>query len=351
MLPFIQRTNLIRYLVVWRVNRALVRRPRYLPSEISLVLGSIIANRLPTQTARRWHKALAPWEAYQTETNSSKTKKVLLPPPPDAAWPIETVLFAYPGKQNYGPGELILWELKFLGKEANHGYFLEILLPAMEEAGSTSDPQWYRPHSLWGRFDIQAVYAARGSRWEPVVHDGRLDLSYRASPTQWAEGLTFGADTENTYKYLTWLTPFDLTPQPAETGPLPFPSTDEGSLKPPPRQKKIGSEKAPTLQNILEACLARMTVLLPGKHNTPGDVWQALSPEEQATLQQAIEQIYHLPIHRQEIKPVPRDWPGRWIGSQTLPVVPPAIIPYLELASILHLGRQTHFGCGTFMIS
>ncbi|MEW5956499.1 MAG: hypothetical protein AB1801_02160 [Chloroflexota bacterium] len=350
MSAFIQRINLIRYLVVWRVNRALVRRPRYLPAEISLVLGTIIANRLPTQAARPWHKALAPWETHQTETALSKTKKGPLPPIPDAAWPIETVLFAYPGKQNYGPGELILWELKFLGEAANHGYFLETLLPAMEEAGSTSDPQWYRPHSLWGRFDIQAVYAARGSRWEPLVRDGRLDLSYRASPTQWAEGLTFGANPEHIYKHLTWLTPFDLTPQPAETGPLPFPSTAADALKPPPRPKSR-SKRAPTLQSILEACLARMAVLLPGKHNTPGHVWQALSPEEQAALQQAIEQVYHLPVRRQEIKPVPSDWPGRWIGSQTLPAIPPAILPYLELASILHLGRQTHFGCGTFMVS
>jgi len=32
--------------------------------------------------------------------------------PPDASWPVEAVLFCYPGKRAYGEEELILTELK-----------------------------------------------------------------------------------------------------------------------------------------------------------------------------------------------------------------------------------------------
>jgi hypothetical protein len=94
-----------------------------------------------------------------------------------------------------------------------------------------------------------------------------------------------------------------------------------------------------------------MSSLLPGKHHTPDDVWDALSAAERASFQAILEQASHIPVHHKKLKRAPKSWPGRWIGTQTFASIPHPIIPYLELASILHIGKQTHFGCGTFAIS
>lgn len=336
MWPFISPINLIRYLFVWRVNSSLVWLPRCLSAEISLVLGTIIADRLPTHEARHWRKALASSGEYGEDMKEPKT----VPPAlgqveGEALWPIEAVLFVYPGKRSYGRGELILWELKLMGDSADHGLFLEVILPAMEEAATTSDPRWHYLNSPWGRFDIHSVYVARGSHWEPIVQEGKLDLHYHASPVQWAEGLTFDAGAERVFDRLTWLTPFDLSER------------KMSSL----RRKRIPSCEVPTLQMILESLIVRMSLLLPGKHNTPDDVWNSLDAEERSSLRATVEQAATIPVHHHVIRRAPRNWPGRWIGTQTFPSIPSSIVPYLELASILHIGRQTHFGCGTFAIA
>jgi hypothetical protein len=44
----------------------------------------------------------------------------------------------------------------------------------MEAAATTSDERWRQSRTLWGRFDVQAIYVARGVRWEPVVADGGM---------------------------------------------------------------------------------------------------------------------------------------------------------------------------------
>jgi len=344
MWPFIKPIKLIRYLLVWRVNSPLIRRPRWLSTELSLGLGTLIANRLPTRQARPWRQALAAWDKCGGPSLIGKKKPRTLP---KVSWPMETVLFAYPGKLTYGPGELILWELKLMGESADHGLFLEVILPALEEAGGVSDPQWQRKHGLWGRFDIHAVYVARGRRWEPVVSDGRLDLNYRATPIQWAEGLTFDLDPERIFDRLTWLTPFDLVNDGTSASGRQRPSTRSGQRG----KKKIAPHQVPTLQSILESLIARMSLLLPGKCHTPDDVWDTLSAEEKSSLQAVMEQASLVPSRHTRLEPAPKHWPGRWIGTQTFASIPHPIIPYLELASILHIGKQAHLGCGTFMIS
>ncbi len=327
MWSFIEPINLIRYLCVWRVNRALVRLPAYLPGELSAVLGAIIAERLPTSQARAWQNALAQ-------------------SPSVSRWPVETVLFAYPGKQYYGPGEPILWELKLLGPHADHSFFLEVILPAMEAASHTSDARWYQANTLWGRFDIQAIYVARGGQWEPLVSDGRLDTRCRVQPMQWAEGLSFTPPPTVTrsHKTLTWLTPVDLRPPPTPFGSLNTPSVEVEADQADPEVP------VPTLQFLLEALLVRVAQLTPGKYTTPGDVWQRLSPDEQAALWDAVIKADH--INLRQVKPAvaPPGWPGGWLGEQTFAAMPASLLPYLELGSILHLGRQTHLGCGTFVI-
>jgi hypothetical protein len=338
MWPFIKPISLIRYLFVCRVNRSLVRLPSTLSLELSRVLGTIIANRLPTQQARHWYKALAPWEQAGHSTPGRKKIKVV----PETSWPIESVLFAYPGKMAYGQGELILWELKLMGEDADHGFFLEVILPAVEEASSTSDPQWHRQNELWGRFDIHSVYVTRGPHWEPVVKAGQLDLSYQATPVQWAEGLDFTErphlrkdGTKRIFDRLTWITPFDLGKK------------DQVGRS--HRRKKAAP--APTLHSLLEALISRMSELLPGKYSTADDVWKGLSEEERALLQGTMEQGARVPIRSQALRTAPKKWRGCRIGSQTFASIPHSFLPYLELASILHIGKKTHFGCGTFAIT
>jgi hypothetical protein len=342
MWSFIEPINLIRYLCVWRVNRALVRLPAYLPTELSQVLGAIIAGRLPTRQAGLWLKTLA-----------AETLTGLLEP----TWPVESVLFAYPGKRYYGPGEPIFWELKLLGHQADHSFFLEVILPAMEAAGQTTDPRWYQSNTLWGRFDIQAIYVARGSRWEALVSDGRLDTRYQAEPMQWAEGLSFTPSPEDnrSFKSLTWLTPVDLRPSPAPSGSLTIPPAKPEPVTMRPHQQMRAHEDdveipIPTLQLILEALLARVAQLTPGKYTTPGDVWNMLPPDEQAVLWDAVAQADEINLRRSEAQPIPTGWPSGWLGEQTFAPIPASLLPYLELAAILHLGRHTHLGCGTFVM-
>ncbi len=348
MWSFLNQISLTRYLFVCRVNRSMVRLPKGMSVQLSLALSDTITNRLPTAEVRLWRKALTPWAEYkgspqsQTKNISSGKKKKgkKTSSIPEITWPVETILFVHPGKAFYSPGELILWELKLFGERGDHGFFLEVILPALEELGSSSNSPWYEQNSLWGRFDIQAVYAARGIQWEPVVSDGRLNLRYRATANQWSEGLTFGFDIKERFRNLTWLTPFNFVPSSN--------SLDSSNL--PPIPKNIPSGELPTLHNLLETLIARVAQLLPGKYTTPDDVWSMMSTQEQLSLTSTLEQAKKSRNQSHTLKPAPPEWPGRWIGKQTFSTIPHSTIPYLELASILHLGRQTHFGCGTFIL-
>jgi hypothetical protein len=334
MWDFLNSVNLIRYLIVWRVNSTLVRLPRYLPTELSQVIGTLIAERLPTQQAHDWRKALG-LDAAASDT-ARQPPSALSPQPPVKEWPIESVLFAYPGKRAFGQGEIILWELKLLGNSADHGLFLEVILPALEAAASTTDPRWHQPRSLWGRFDIHAVYAARGAQWEPLVSEGRLNLDYRADPRQWAEGLTLGLKESSPFRRLTWLMPFDLGAPTSEPC-----ASEENHPRP----------NAPTMQNIVDALMERMVLFLPAKRPTVEQVWARLSPKEQTDLWLALQETQPASAQGVALEPPPKGWPGRWIGTQTFKTISARLTPYLELASILHIGKQTHLGCGTLLLN
>jgi len=108
--------------------------------------------------------------------------------------------------------------------------------------------------------------------------------------------------------------------------------------------------QAPTLPNILEALMQRVGALLPGKPSNIEDVLSRLSAAERASFEQAREQAARVRLRSSELGPAPKFWPGRWIGAQTFSSVPAALTPYLALASILHIGKHTHFGCGTFVL-
>lgn len=329
--------KLIRYLVALRVNGPLVRLPGCLSAELSLTLGTLIAGRLPTREAGPWRKALA---LCQEEDGEASPPAPRGPEAcPESLWPIEAVLYVYPGKLAYGQGEMILWELKLFGESADHGFFLEVVLPALEEGGYTSDPRWRSRNRLWGRFDIHAVYVARGARWEPLVRDGRLNLRYRPGPGQWAEGLSLNPVSDRTFNCLSWLSPFDLR----EGGGEDSVPAEEGG--------RAASGETPSLLRILEALIFRVETLITGRRDVSWDIQGVLTPEERSQLQDDLEQARGVSLRFKRLKPAPKNWPGRWTGTQVFDFIPPSLTPYLELASILHVGRQTHFGCGTFALS
>jgi hypothetical protein len=392
MWPATSQVSLLRYLVVWRVNAAFVQLPRCLPADISRVLGTLIAERLPTQQAKPWRKALAGWGLLNvpdaaaarslgpnpgtSTANAAKPAKSKKPtgrrPAADEVrapslsagaypvWPIESVLWPYPGKRAYGQGEPILWELKLLGAAADHGLFLEVILPAMEAAATASDERWHQSRGLWGRFDVQAIYAARGPCWEPFVTGGRLDLAYRPTPAQWAEGLTFEPDSKRRYHRLNWLTPFDFGMRNADGGMrnadggmrmADFGSDSEPDIPksemPETEGHAVRNPKSspPSLRAILDAYMARLASLILGKWATAEQAWAQLGAEEQAGL---LADCAEGRPKQHTLEPASKDWPGRWIGAQVFAKISPRLMPYLELASILHVGKHTHFGCGTF---
>jgi len=309
--------------------------PRCLSIELSLVLGTLIANRLPTVQSRPWRKALIPWDEYG---GISLIKEKNLKQVPDASWPIETVFFCRHGKKTFGDGELILWELKLLGENADHNFFLEIILPVLEEAASTVNKDWQSPNCLWGHFDIHSIYVARGCNWEPLVNNGRLDLRYHATPLQWSEGLISDSIWLQRYHSLTWVTPFDL-------------ADNEKSKDREDSMTEIRPCEIPTMSSVLEALINRLTALIPGKHKAKKDLWDFLGVEEQEIFRDAMDKASKVSIRYKKLEPVSKLQPGRWIGTQQFYTIPKPVIPYLVLASIFHIGKHTHFGCGTFVIS
>jgi hypothetical protein len=326
-----------RYLFACRVNHSLVCFSNFPAVEMSLILGTAISERLPTIQARPWVKAMAAWEEYlkpfggKISSIADIPRKKKIPPLPEASWPIESVLFFYPGKRNYGQGELIFWELKLIGESADHGLFLEVILPALEEVGTIRDSRWRYINSIWGHFDIQSVYMANGGQWDPVVTDGRLDLRYKPSQLQWCRGLTFKPPRRTRSKKqvldsLTWITPFELE----NLGPR---------------------KKVPTLKHILDATTERLARMTLGKHSQAGEFWDMLSAKERSALQEAAELASENPFVSHHLKSVPAYWPGRHIGDEVFSApIADAILPYLGLASIFHIGKYPHFGCGTFFI-
>ncbi len=339
MLTFIKSLRMIRYLIVWRINSPFCVLPSNFPVELSYVLASFIAKRLSTKEAASWQKMLKVWKEAN-DKNPAK-RNVYVHPIQDASWPIEMSLFVYPNKHNYGKGELILLELKLLGNSAEHGLFLELIVPAMEEAGFTSDSEWHSHNRIWGRYDIQAVYVARGPQWVPLVTDGRIDLRYQPTAIQWSEGWDFAPNRNRKPNGLIWLTPFDLQSE-HRRGQSQAENEDTTSPE---------SQIAPTLYDILQALLQRLGQLLSPKGKATQDVWGIINDEDRLLLESAMQKTAGMPVLWHALRPVPASWPGRWLGKQVFPTIPPAVIPYLDLACILHIGRQTHFGCGTYLLA
>ncbi len=326
------RFNLLRYLIALRVSGPLVRLLDHPAAEFSLALGTAIADSLPTSDARPWRKALANWE--DCFNDRSKRGPLLgirgFQGPPDVSWPIDAVFFFYPHKRHYGRGEPILWELKLLGDAADHAFFLEVILPALETLGREGVPGRQYVNCLWGHFDVDSVYVASGDRWDPLVREGRLDLAYRPAPDQWARGWEEKRRKSGGGRSLTWLSPVELQPG--------------RSLYDPPAD-------APLPGHILEAFTHRLSALLFGRHYDIDAFWSMLDDGEALAFIAATREAADIGVIRDDLEQIPRPWPGRWTGVQVFDrAVSGDLFGYLALASLVHIGRYPHFGCGTFIM-
>ncbi len=239
-----------------------------------------------------------------------------------------------------------MWELKLFGEYAEHSFFLEVILPAMEEAGTSRRLDQGKKYNMWGHFDIHAISVARGRHWEPFVQAGQLDLSYRPGSEQWAEGLTFGAKTErHSFNAIAWLTPFEFEEKRIVL------KKRSHSRQRRRRKKTVPHSVAPNLEDLLRALLVRISDLLPGKYTTMDDMWAMLNQNESNALKQVLALAAENPTQSHRLTSIPKDWMSPWVGIQRLSSLPDELVPYFELASILHIGNQTHFGYGTFALT
>ena len=83
----------------------------------------------------------------------------------------------------------------------------------------------------------------------------------------------------------------------------------------------------------------------------PEDGRDALISAGPLRLQEAMQAADDVLLRSADLERVPDRWPGQWRGTQVFASIPALCFPSLQLASILHVGRQTHFGCGTFVLS
>ncbi len=284
MSTFLENIHIVRYLMVWKVNSSVVRLPDFFPADISRTLGAIIAKRLPTKEKKLWLKSLSLWDDYDLSTDRKKNKRqerkrVAYP---DIYWPIESVIFVYPGKMTYGRDEFIVWELKLLGRDAGHGMFLEVILPAMEEAGFTTDKPWFGPNKLWGHFDIHSVYVAKGNQWQPLVKDGQLNLRTQVTPTQWADDLDF-SPPKKMMRHFSWPTPFEF-------------DTASG--------KRSSNPKKPVqFSSIMKALNKRFDVFAPQRHS----FWDAIGDEDKALFNQARAVADEVKVTNKNIRLLPKN--------------------------------------------
>jgi hypothetical protein len=105
------------------------------------------------------------------------------------------------------------------------------------------------------------------------------------------------------------------------------------------------------MRELFDAFIARMTLFAPGKRPTAEQVWALLDPAERQAIEVDLEKAAAVQVKRSLLVSAPKGWPGRWIGAHAFDAITPRLASYLELAAILHVGRQTHFGCGTFKLS
>lgn len=300
---------LLRYLFALRVNNSLVRLPdrTKLTLEFSQTIGDQLLNLLPLHERRRWERILRP---------KNDSAFLQTPAPDEMRWPLETILHLYPYNHRCGFGDYLFLETKLLGPQASHDFFITYLLPALEILGSKRRSDRY---AIWGHYEIAHIWTARGRTWQPLVVDGKLNTKLQPTTSQWAENLHPLPANLPPYRQINWYTAY-----------------------------KFEHITLPTLSDILSSLLERVIHLLPNTANV-NDLWQKLTTEEQADLLFALRESEKVKLIKHQI--VFDKATQNYSGWQKFDTIPTTLLPYLELAAILHIGKDTHYGLGTFQLT
>jgi hypothetical protein len=320
---FMHSIKLFRYLIAFRVNTPMVRLPLDFSASISRILGYAIADSLSTRDARLWHKHL------DVNKLNLFQRPAIEDPYPENPWPVNAVILPYTNKRNYCQGEIIYWELKLIGDSADHGFFLEAIIPAMEKLGYTEQNIPQSRMSLWGHYDILSVWVANGSKWEPLINDSQLNLRYNPKPLQWNTHLTEDYYHKEMLKqnHLIWLRPFEFDIQ------------DVSQMK---------DKFIPEMQSIIESVVRRWNYFTSSRIRK--EIWDVVPSHLLIEVKKAWEIACNMRIISYNLSPALRNEPGLWYGELTYENIPVFLMPYLDMAAIFHVGKKTHYGCGTFAI-
>ena len=249
-------------------------------------------------------------------------------------WPLDVSLSFPAPRRVYGRGAPIIWELKLFGDAARHDLFLETILPAMEAAGYTSDSRFRSGSSLWGRFDISDIYCANGRRWNHIVKAGVLHPTYKPTRIQWAKGL-WDEPVPGHYRRLVWTVPLDLEGQVVGGNQMEYlPELPAAEINSP-------------LALIMAGLGLRLRSLFPVRRGTP-DLRTVLPDTEYSMFQEACALAAGVRDNRhcqQNFREKFKESHGVHVFASPLPAT---LLPYLDLASIVHIGMDRHLGCGTF---
>ncbi len=76
-----------------------------------------------------------------------------------------------------------------------------------------------------------------------------------------------------------------------------------------------------------------------------------LAPAQIQTIQSIVDVAEKARMQKQHKLPLTVNVPNAWQGIQRYQRIPEALLPYLKPASILQVGKYTHFGCGTLYLA
>lgn len=304
--------SLLRYLIVLRPNQAMAMLPPSLEIELVHWLGTLMARNIGGHEAKAWNKAVRRVAERRIDTFPDRRS-------PDP-WPLCFSLLVRTPSVRLIRGEPFILELNLFGERSSHQFFMGYILPALEQGGYEREASRSRS-SLLGNYDVTDVYCAKGRRWEALVDMGCVTELDPPTPQQWClDFLTPRPDKVLTR--LDWVRPVIPDEQPPDYGPdMPW---------------------------LLAALARRVAIIRRSAEVDMDEVIAGLPHCEKTSWEQALVAAASMAPPRVLSKP---GWPaGALSGHQCFGAIPPVVLPFLELASILHLGLYCQYGYGCFSL-
>ncbi|ETR74129.1 MAG: hypothetical protein OMM_00438 [Candidatus Magnetoglobus multicellularis str. Araruama] len=183
--------------------------------------------------------------------------------------------------------------------------------------------------SVWGHFDIISVWVANGNKWESLIQGSELNLRYDPKPLQWNNDLTEAYYNKNMAKKikLIWIRPFEFDIQ----------STSH-----------LTDKFIPEMPAIIESVIRRWSFF--ASQRIQKDIWDLIPTHLLVEVKKAWEIACNMRITSYNLIPALKHEPGLWSGELSYENIPVFLMPYLDMAALLHVGKKTHYGCGTFAL-